>query len=133
MRIQSTRVGTTAYFINRSWKGGSVLLFRKEDVDCARARVKEKTMNNLYYDAHSDKIGRHQLTGTMLTCISKPYVTDGPSVWVITDSKSKHFGKLIILNGQWYNMHIDPHRGRVGFPTPTHYDLVENSPKERND
>ena len=122
MRIQSTRVGTTAYFINRSWKGGSVLLFRKEDIDCERAQVKEKTTDNLSYNTPPDRIDRHQLTGTMLTCISKPYVTEGPSVWAVTDSKSKHFGKLVILNGRDFG----------SWGTPTHYDLVENSPKERN-
>jgi hypothetical protein len=99
MRIQSTRVGTTAYFINRSWKGGSVLLFRKEDIDCDRAQVKEKTMDNLCYNAYPDKIDRHHLTGTMLTCINKPCVTDGPSVYTLirTEAESVFRRPLIMI------------------------------------
>ena len=126
MKISKSKVGTTAYFKNRSWKPGSILFFRKKDIDFAYARLTRKTIDSVNYDTHSDKTCRRNIAGTMLTCISKPYVTNGPSVWMITDSKSEHFGKLIILNGQWYNMHTDSHRGRVGFPTPTHYDLIEN-------
>ena len=126
MKIYNTKVGTTAYFTNRSWKPGAILFFRKEDIDCGYARLAEKTSESINYHTHPDRTTREKITGTMLTCISKPSAMAGRSVWMITDPKSEHLGKLIIFNGEWYSTHTNAEGKRVGFPTPTHYDLIEN-------
>jgi len=124
MKTYNTKVGTTACFKNRTWNPYKVLFFQKEELDCTCARLAEKTSDSVDYHTHRDT-GRIT-TGTMLTCISKPSTERAQSVWMVTDPKSKYFGKLTIFNGRSYNIHINMNGDRVGYPTPTHYNLVEN-------
>ena len=126
MKIYNAKVGTTAYFKNRTWSGYKVLFFQREEIDCTYARFMDSTNLNVY--THPDK--GYITNGTMLTCINRPSAESGRSVWMITDPKSKHFGKLTIFNGEWYNLNTDSNGVRRGFPSPTHYNLVKHVQKK---
>jgi len=124
MKTYNTQVGATAYFKNRTWSPCKTLFFQKEEIDCTYARLTEKISDSVDYYTHPDT--GYITTGTMLTCISKPSTERGQSVWMVTDPKSKYFGKLTIFNGRSYNIHVGVNGDRVGYPTPTHYNLVES-------
>jgi len=101
MKTYNTRVGTSAYFKRRSWVAPSVLFFQESEIDHEYARLTEERRKSVDYHTHPDK-GELE-DGTMLTCVSKPWSDCGRSVWMVTDPKSEHFGKLTIFNGEWFS------------------------------
>ena len=119
MKIYNTKVGTTAYYKNRSWSHRTVLFVPSDNIDYKYARIQNESEIEVERSSLED--------GSMLTCISKPFGSErGQSVWMVTDPHSDHFGKQAIFNGPWYDRHPGADGRIYGSPSPTHYNLMES-------
>ena len=131
MKVHETTVGTTAFYKTRNPKScwGNVLFFSASELNFQHCTLTDKTRQKVDYYKHKDIARDYSFDGTMLTCIAKDMRNPkgGRSIWIVTDSKSEHFGKYIILNIRpWYNLRYDSAGILRGHPGPTHYNLVEN-------